>query len=74
MRGADVSKVEVTQKIKIPFMKNINPELLSCLRQFIEDEARSCSMDPALITPEYVHLMWGGKVELDEIMDAMKAL
>ena len=55
-------------------MKNINPELLSRLRQFIEDEARSCSMDPALITPEYVHRMWGGKVGLDEITDAMKAL
>ena len=55
-------------------MKNINPELLSRLRQFIEDEARSCSMDPALITPEYVHRMWGGKVRLDEITDAMKAL
>ena len=74
MRGADVSEVEITKKIKISFMKNINPELLSRLRQFIEDEARSCSMDPALITPEYVHRMWGGKVGLDEIADAMKAL
>ena len=74
MCGTDVSEVEITKKIKIPFMKNINPELLSRLRQFIEDEARSCSMDPALITPEYVHRMWGGKVGLDEITDAMKAL
>ena len=74
MCGADVSEVEVTKKIKIKFMKIINPELLSRLRQFIEDEARSCSMDPALITPEYVHRMWGGKVELDEITDAMEVL
>lgn len=29
-------------------------------------EARSGSMDPALITPEYVYRMWGGKVLLED--------
>lgn len=37
-------------------------------------EGRSCSMDSALITPEYVYRMWSGKVELNEIEEAMKAL
>lgn len=53
-------------------MKEINPELVARLREFIEDEARSCSMDPTLITPEYVFRMWGGKIPLEEIEEAMK--
>ena len=32
-----------------------------------EMEARSGSMDPALITPEYVYRMWGGKGPLEGI-------
>ena len=55
-------------------MKEINQELVTRLREFIEDETRSCSMDPALITPEYVFRMWGGKVQIEEIEEAMKAL
>ncbi len=52
----------------------MNSELVSRLRQFIEDEARSCSMDPSLITPEYVYRMWGGKVPIEEIEEAMKTV
>ena len=52
----------------------INTELVNRLREFVEMEGRSCSMDPALITPEYVYRMWGGKVELSEIEEAMKEL
>ena len=37
-----------------------------------EMESRSCSMEPVLITPEYVFRMWGGKVPLEEIQEAMK--
>ena len=50
------------------------PNLITRLRQFIEDEARSGSMEPALITPEYVYRMWGGKVPLEDIEAAMKQL
>ena len=52
----------------------MNSDLVARLREFIEMEGRSCSMDPALITPEYVYRMWGGKVELTEIEEAMKEL
>lgn len=52
----------------------MNTELVNRLREFVEMEGRSCSMDPALITPEYVYRMWGGKVELSEIEEAMKEL
>ena len=41
--------------------------VVSRLREFIEIEGRSCSIDLAGITPEYVYRMWGGKVPLDEI-------
>ena len=49
-------------------------QLVSKLRQFMEDEARSCSMDIGLITPIYVYRMWGGKVAIDEIESAMKEI
>ena len=52
----------------------MNTELVNKLREFVEMEARSCSMDPVLITPEYVYRMLGGKVELSEIEEAMKEL
>ena len=42
------------------------------IEELRETEARSCSMDPALITPEYVYRMWGGKVPLEEIAGAME--
>ena len=44
------------------------------LRRFMDDEARSCSMDPGSITPEYVFRMWGGTVPLAEIEAAMKLI
>lgn len=49
-------------------------DLVSRLRQFIEEEARSCSMEPALITAEYVFRMWGGKVSLEDIEAALKVV
>ena len=51
-----------------------NNELVECLRQFIEEEARSCSMEPALITAEYVCRMWGGRVSLEDIEAALKVV
>ena len=51
--------------------------LIERLRQFLESEARSCSMDTACVTPEYVSRIWGGKVALDDIaktLDDAKAL
>ena len=47
-------------------------EIISRLREFMENEARSCSMDYGCITPEYVYRMWGGQVPLNEIEEAMK--
>ena len=44
------------------------------LKELMETEARSCSMDFGCITPEYVQRMWGGKFSLDEIDMALKEL
>ena len=41
------------------------------LREFMENEARSGSMDPGCITPLYVYRMWGGVVSMEEIERAM---
>ena len=49
---------------------NMN-EIVERLRVFMENEARSCSMDFGCVTPEYVYRMWGGKVPLNEIEKAM---
>lgn len=47
-------------------------ELRHQIDELREMESRSCSMEPVLITPEYVFRMWGGKVPLEEIEEAMK--
>ena len=41
------------------------------LREFIENETRSCSMDYGCITTEYVYRMLGGQYSIDEIQDAL---
>lgn len=56
------------------FLDNPAPDLPTRLREFIEAEARSCSMDPGCITPEYVYRMWGGTVSLEEIRQALADL
>lgn len=42
-------------------------EIVSRLREFMDNEAKSCSMDFGCITPEYVYRMWGGTVALSDI-------
>ena len=47
-------------------------DVVSRLKDFIEQEARSGSMDFGCITPLYVYRMWGGSVSIEEIEKAMK--
>ncbi len=42
------------------------------LKEFLENEGKSCSFDPELITPEYVYRMWGGAVAIEDIATAME--
>ena len=46
-------------------------DVLSRLRDFIENEVRSGSMDFGGITPIYVYRMWNGDIALDDIKSAM---
>ena len=48
--------------------------LVDRLREFIEMEARSGSMDPGCITPLYVYRMWGGSVSMEEIEAGLQEL
>ena len=41
------------------------------IRDLIENEARSCSMDFGCITPLYVYRMLGGAVSLEKIKQVM---
>lgn len=44
------------------------------LREFMENEARSCSMDFGCVNAVYVYRMWGGAVGLKRLnMDLIKS-
>lgn len=49
-------------------------ELKRRIADLIEMEARSGSMDPALITPEYVCRLLGGTVPLEVVREVMGKL
>ena len=46
-------------------------DLIDRLKEFMENEARSGSMDFGCVTPIYVYRMWGGSVAIEEIEEAM---
>lgn len=48
--------------------------LINRLKAFMENEARSCSMDFGCVTPEYVFRSWGGSVAMDEIVTGLTEL
>lgn len=52
----------------------MNHEIVSRLCEFIENEARSCSMDFGCITPLYVYRMWGGTVSYEDIVPVLNYL
>ena len=52
----------------------VDAELQNKIMQFIEQEARSCSMDFGCITPLYVYRMWGDSVAIEETAMGLKEL
>ena len=46
-------------------------DIVDRLRDFIENEMRSCSMDIGGITPLYVYRMWGGAIPLSDIENGL---
>lgn len=49
----------------------MNIDLIVRLKQFMDDEALSCSMDYGCISPQYVYRMWGGSVAIEDIEAAL---
>lgn len=49
-------------------------EIVSRIQQFLESEARSCSMDFGCVTPQYVYRMWGGSVAIEDIEAGLKEI
>lgn len=49
-------------------------DIVERLKEFIENEMRSCSMDIGGITPEYVQRTWGGRVAIEDIEAAFEKL
>ena len=47
-------------------------DVVARLNEFMENEARSCSMDFGCVTPEYVYRMWGGQVPFETIEKAFR--
>ena len=45
--------------------------MLARLREFMETEARSGSMDIGCITPLYVYRMWGGAIPMEDIENGL---
>lgn len=49
-------------------------DVVARLREFMENEARSGSMDFGCVTPLYVYRSWGGTVAIDEIAAGLKEI
>lgn len=49
-----------------------NKSIVYRLLEFMENEARSCSMDFGCVTPLYVYKSWGCQVPLEEITSALQ--
>ena len=49
-------------------------DIVERLREFMDNEARSCSMDYGCVTPLYVYRMWGGSIAIEEIATGLCVL
>lgn len=49
-------------------------DIVSRICAFMENEARSCSMDFGCVTPLYVYRMWGGMVAIEDISIALESV
>ncbi len=48
--------------------------VVSKLQEFMEYEARSCSIDFGCVTPLYVYRMWGGVVAIGDIEGVLQQI
>lgn len=61
-------RAAVSSRLSIHYsLFRITIELVDKVKEFMENEARSCSMNFGYITPEYVYRMWGGSVAIEDV-------
>ena len=51
-----------------------NTFLITRLKEFMENEAKSCSMDFGCVSPLYVYRMWGGNVPIEDIETGLEEI
>lgn len=49
-------------------------DLISRLKEFMENEARSGSMDFGCITPLYVYRMFGGQYSMEDVENGLREI
>lgn len=49
-------------------------QIVERLKELMENEARSCSMDVGCITPLYVYRMWGGTIPMEDIENGLREI
>lgn len=49
-------------------------DITKILSQFLEQEARSCSMDFGCVTPLYAYRMLGGQYSMEDIENGLREL
>ena len=67
----------ILERGKKSFIKTkfyMNHDLIIRLRSFLENEARSCSMEFGCVTPLYVYRMGGGPLAIEEIEAGFKEI
>ena len=57
---------------KVDYMVMTDTTMIDRLKQFVESEMRSCSMDIGGISPLYVYRMWGGAVAIEEALEELR--
>ena len=69
-----MGKMGVRRTPRCEKRKGMKEDVLSRLREFIENEVRSGSMDLGCITPLYVYRMCGGAIPMEDIENGLMEL
>ena len=69
-----VSMVRMEVRLTKDDVRGMMEDVVSRLKEFIENEMKSCSMDYGCITPLYVYRMWGGSASLEDITQGLAEL
>ena len=65
---------EARDDLMMSEVRSMLEDIITRLQDFMEQEARSCSMDFGCVTPEYVFRSWGGSIAMDEIATGLTEL